>query len=400
MGVKCAAGNSVDDLWQTVSTGRATASRLGSEHLCEGTACLGCPDSTFDPGTYFEPHELRRMDRIHSLALSAAIDAFESVKGDLAPVERRGAVVGVGHGATGFMEEQFQKLFTEGPRRISPSSIPIGMQNSVAAHASIRFGLGGPCLTVATACSSGSTAIGQAMRLLQQGDADMVLAGGCDASLTPGGTAFFSRMKALSMRLEDPATASRPFDQDRDGFVLSEGASFLVLERASDAIAQHRGPAPLLLGYGMSSDAHHLVAPDEDGAGAIRAMLLALDDATLRPSDICHVNAHGTSTPMNDKTEARAISEVFGDYAVPVTAPKGSTGHLLGGSGALEAIISILSLENRLVPPISGFAIPDPDMTLDLVNKRPRQIRHGGVALSNSFGFGGHNSCLVLSSAT
>jgi 3-oxoacyl-[acyl-carrier-protein] synthase II len=234
------------------------------------------------------------------------------------------------------------------------------------------------------------------MRLLQSGDADIVLAGGCDASITPSGMAFFTRMNAMSTRLSDPDGASRPFDQERDGFVLSEGAAFLVLERASDAVSHHRLPAPLLLGYGSSSDAHHLVAPDSAGAGAIRAMHLALSDAGIDPSDVSHVNAHGTSTPKNDSTEAQAISKVFGDYAIPVTAPKGSTGHLLGGSGALEAIVSILSLEHRLVPPVSGFEVPDPDMTLDVVQGRPRSIENAGPVVSNSFGFGGHNSCLVL----
>jgi 3-oxoacyl-[acyl-carrier-protein] synthase II len=269
------------------------------------------------------------------------------------------------------------------------------MPSSVAAHLSLRFGFQGPCLTVSAACASGAAAIGEGVELLRRGAADVVLAGGVDSLVGYGAMCCFMRLDAMSRNVGCPDVASRPFDADRDGFVMGEGAGFVVLQRLEDISAPGPEPLGLVLGHASSADAHHLVAPSPDGEGAVRCMALALADAGVGPCDLAHVNAHGTSTVLNDRAEAAALAALFAGSCPPVTAVKGSTGHMIAGSGAAEAIVSLISLRDRLVPPVAGLRTLDPDFDLDVVRGTPR-AGAPGYALSNSFGFGGANTALVL----
>jgi 3-oxoacyl-[acyl-carrier-protein] synthase II len=282
--------------------------------------------------------------------------------------------------------------------RVSPFLVPMMMANATAAHIGMHFGFNGANLCVTTACAAGAHAIGEAARLIREGAADVVIAGGTEAAITPVGLAAFHRMGALSGRGDDPARASRPFDKDRDGFVMGEGAGFLVLEPWDRAVARGARILGEVAGYARTCDAFHITAPAPGGAGAVASMQQALDDAGLSPSAVGHVNAHGTSTPLNDASEAEAIVKVFGDDAPPVTSIKGCTGHLIGAAGAVEAIAALLSLSNRMVPPTANHEEPEPAITVDVVNGTPRPLadRDRVAAVSNSFGFGGHNATLVL----
>jgi 3-oxoacyl-[acyl-carrier-protein] synthase II len=269
------------------------------------------------------------------------------------------------------------------------------MPSSVAAHLSLRFGFEGPCVTVSAACASGAAAIGEGVELLRRGAADIVLTGGVDSLVNYGAMCCFMRLDAMSRNVSFPELASRPFDTDRDGFVMGEGAGFAVLKRLEDVCPSGPEPLGLVLGHAATADAHHLVAPSPDGAGAARCMALALADAGVQPRDLAHVNAHGTSTVLNDRAEAAALQALFGRSCPPVMAIKGSTGHMIAGSGAVEAIVSLISLRHRLVPPVAGLRTIDPDFNLDVVHGTPRE-GPPGYALSSSFGFGGANTALVL----
>ncbi len=396
-GVKAPGGTTVDELWASLCAGRSTAAPYHDERWGPAPRLLACSVEGFDPAAYVTAAEARRMDRSHLLAIGAAQDAMDGVVGAPRPPPERCAVVcGVGYGVAALVEQQVTTLFDRGLRGISPLAIPMAMPSSVDAHLSLRFGFAGPCSTVSTACASGADAIGQGVELLRRGAADLVLAGGVDALLTYTIVSLFLRMEVMSANVARPERASRPFDVDRDGFVMGEGAGFVVLQRAEDAEAAGRDTLGLVTGYGACAEAHHLVAPDPDGAGARRAMALALDDAGTAPAAISHVNAHGTSTRLNDLTEARAVTAVFGEDAPPVTSVKGTTGHLIGGSGAVECIVGLRSLQERLVPPVAGLQTLDPEITLDVVQGAPRAIGPG-PCLSSSFGFGGHDAVLVLS---
>ena len=313
-GVKAPGGTTVDELWASLSRGRSTAAPYHDERWGPAPRLLACSVEGFDPAAYVTAAEARRMDRSHLLAIGAAQDAMDGVVGAPRPPPERCAVVcGVGYGVAALVEQQVTTLFDRGLRGISPLAIPMAMPSSVDAHLSLRFGFAGPCSTVSTACASGADAIGQGVELLRRGAADLVLAGGVDALLTYTIVSLFLRMEVMSANVAQPERASRPFDVDRDGFVMGEGAGFVVLQRAEDAEAAGRDTLGLVTGYGACAEAHHLVAPDPDGAGARRAMALALDDAGTAPAAISHVNAHGTSTRLNDLTEARAVTAVFGE---------------------------------------------------------------------------------------
>ena len=393
-GVKTPAGNDVGELWENLSTGRPSAEVFEDDRLPQGAAALVCRVSGFDPGAYLTPVEVRRLDRSHALAIGAAADALAQC-GELPVPARRAVVCGIGLGAAATYEEQVSRLLERGAHGVSPLTIPMVMPSSVAAHLSLRFGFGGPCLTVSAACASGAAAIGEGVELLRRGAADIVLAGGVDSLVNYGAMCCFMRLDAMSRNVSCPGLASRPFDTDRDGFVMGEGAGFVVLQRLEDVRASGPEPLGLVLGHASSADAHHLVAPSPDGEGALRCMALALADAGVQPCDLAHVNAHGTSTVLNDRAEAAALTDLLGASCPPVTAVKGSTGHMIAGSGAVEAIVSLVSLRQRLVPPVAGLRTVDPDFDLDFVQRTPRQ-RPRGYALSNSFGFGGTNTALVL----
>ena len=393
-GVKTPAGNSTGELWENLCAGRPSAEVFSDPRLPPGTAALVCRVRGFDPAAYLTPVEVRRLDRSHALAIGAAADALGQC-GELPEAARRAVVCGIGLGAAATYEEQVSRLLGQGVRGVSPLTIPMVMPSSVAAHLSLRFGFAGPSVTVSAACASGAAAIGEGVELLRRGAADVVLAGGVDSLVNYGALCCFMRLDAMSRNVSCPGLASRPFDADRDGFVMGEGAGFVVLQRLGDVSTSGSGPLGLVLGHASSADAHHLVAPSPDGGGAVRCMALALADAGAGPSDVAHVNAHGTSTVLNDRAEAAALTALFAGSCPPVTAVKGSTGHMIAGSGAVEAIVSLISLQHRLVPPVAGLRTIDPDLGLDVVQGTPRAGRPG-YALSNSFGFGGANTALVL----
>ena len=393
-GVKTPAGNGVGELWRNLCAARPSAEVFEDDRLPPGTAALVCRVSGFDPAAHLTPIEVRRLDRSHALAIGAAADALGQCAALPEPA-RRAVVCGVGLGAASTYEEQASRLLGQGVRGLSPLTIPMVMPSSVAAHLSLRFGFGGPCLTVSAACASGAAAIGEGVELLRRGAADVVLAGGVDSLVGYGAMCCFMRLDAMSRNVGCPDLASRPFDADRDGFVMGEGAGFVVLQRLEDISASGPEPLGLVLGHASSADAHHLVAPSPDGEGAVRCMALALADAGVQPRDLAHVNAHGTSTVLNDRAEAAALAALFDGACPPVMAVKGSTGHMIAGSGAVEAIVSLISLRHRVVPPVAGLRTVDPGFDLDVIQGTPRE-GPPGYALSNSFGFGGANTALVL----
>lgn len=346
----------------------------------------------FDPKQYYEdPKAIRRADRFEQFAYAAATEAMEQAGALTADPERCGVLIGTGIGGVETHEEQTLVLDQKGGRRVSPFTVPMMMANAGAAAVSIRFGFQGPCESLATACATGTHAIGTAARWIQWGLCDAVIAGGSEAAMTGVAINGFSNMKALS-----PSGVSRPFDANRDGFVISEGGAVVVLEDWSQAEARGAKIIGEVLGSSSLADAHHITAPAPEGRGAIRCMKAALADAGLAADAIVHVNAHGTSTPLNDAAEAQGLAQVFGTPGPIVTSTKGVTGHSLGAAGALEAIAVLLAMEHRLVPPTDGLDGLDPALPpIDVVQKEPRPWTPG-PSLSNSFGFGGHNGTLVL----
>ena len=397
-GVKAPGGSTVDDLWASVRNGASHATVYTDERLGPEVAVLVSRIESFDPNPYLPPTELRRLDRAHHLALAAVLDATDAFDGALPPPERRAVVVGTGSAATVTHAEQLLRLHEGGLRALSPLALPVAMPASVAAAISMRVRAEGPCLTLSTACASGAMAIGEGAELLRRHAADIVIAGGVDAMIAYHIVAGFVRLDAMSRNTSEPELASRPFDRDRDGFVLGEGAGFVVLERLDEAERAGRNILGTVHGYATTADAHHLVAPHPGGAGPLRCMAAALTDAGITPDVVTHVNSHGTSTVLNDRAEAAAMSSLFGATAAvpPVTATKGSTGHLMGASGAVEAIVSLCAIRDALVPPTAGLRELDPELgPLDVVHGQPRKLVPG-LALSNSFAFGGVNVSLVL----
>ncbi len=345
----------------------------------------------WDPLPYFDnPKEARRADRVEQFALAAAAEAFEHAGMPTVESHRFGTVYATGVGGLRSTEEQIGVLLTKGERRVSPFLVPMMMPNAPGAAISMRYGLRGPNETITTACAASTHAIGYAARLIAWGMCDAVVTGGTESAGCPIGVASFGNMTALST-----SGSSRPFDVDRDGFVLGEGAATLILEEWSAAESRGANILGEVLGAASNADAHHITAPAPGGTGAIACMRLALDDAGLEPGDIGHINAHGTSTPLNDAAEAAAVTEVFGERAVPVTSTKGVTGHALGAAGALEAVAMLLAMEHGLIPPTAGTTTIDPDFTIDLVVGTARSWKPG-PSISNSLGFGGHNGSIIL----
>ena len=388
------------------------------DHLIAGKSGAG-PITRFDASAYetrfacevqgfttegvLDRKEAKRMDRFVQYAVVATHEAIRSSGLDLNAIDRdrAGVIIGSGIGGMETFEEQHTNLIQKGPGRVSPFFIPMMIVDMAAGQISIHFGFKGPNFATVSACASGAHAIGEALRLIRAGDADLMVAGGSEATITPMALAGFGNARALSTRNGDPQRASRPFDQDRDGFVIGEGAAVLILE--TEDHARRRGAPPLceLAGYGTSGDAYHMTAPCVDGEGAARAMARALDDSHLAGQDVQYVNAHGTSTPAGDPAEVQAIKTVFGDHAhrLMISSTKSMTGHLLGAAGGLEAVATALTLARGIIPPTINLEKPDPKCDLDFV---PNQARTHRVtaALSNSFGFGGHNVTLALRSAT
>jgi 3-oxoacyl-[acyl-carrier-protein] synthase II len=383
--------------WEGVLSGISAAS---TDPILEGIPVnFSCRVPGFDAAVLLGRKAARRLDRFVQLAIVAAREAVADSGLDPHTWDgtRVAVVIGCGMGGTPTWEEQHRRLLEHGPGKVSPMLIPMLVPNMVAGHLAMEFGATGPNLVTATACASGATAIGVARDLLRSGACDIVITGGTEGGLTPLSIAGFAQMGALSTRVDDPQGASRPFDVGRDGFVAGEAAGILVLERAPDARARGARVRANLAGYGATADAHHETAPDPAGGGAERAMRLAIADAGLTPADIDHVNAHGTSTPLNDVSEARTLRRVLGDR-FSVTSTKGVTGHTLGAAGAIEAAFSVLTIEQGLIPPTANLESQDPEIDVDVVAKAPREERVRTV-MSDSFGFGGQNAVLVLSAA-
>ena len=395
LGVKTPAGCDLGTFWDTLLAGRSTAAPIRRIDPAALPVRFACEVTDFDPATYFDSKETRRTDRVAQLAFGAAADALADA-GELgADPARCGVVAAAGVGGLITQEEQEYNLFSRGPSRVSPMLVPMMMPNAAAALVGLKLGWTGPNFCIATACAGGSHAIGEAARLIREGSADVVLGGGSEACVTPIAIAAFARMGALSTRNDEPTLASRPFDVDRDGFVMGEGAGFVVLESWDRAVARGAHIYGEVAGYGRNSDAYHVTAPAPGGAGAAHCMRLALADAGLEPSEVGQVNAHGTSTDLNDAAEAEAVVKVFGEHTLPVWSAKGSIGHLIAAAGAVEAVAAMLSMRDGLIPPTTNHERAEPELAIDVVAGEPRKLAAAPV-VSNSFGFGGHNASLVL----
>jgi 3-oxoacyl-[acyl-carrier-protein] synthase II len=408
LGVKTPAGQTVDELWENLLAAKTMAAPVTQFDHTGHSVTIACEVRDFDPEPYVGAKEVRRTDRAALLAVAAAADAIADANGApgsgttvadvedvlAAPPHRRAVVAGSGVGGIRTLEDQVLNYAANGPRRTSPFLVPMMMANAPAAAIAIRHGWTGPNLAIATACATGANSIGEGVRLVRDGMADVVICGGTEASVSQVAMSAFARMGALSK--SDPSIASRPFDVDRNGFVMGEGAAFVVVETLEHALARGAHIHGEILGYGMTCDAHHITSPLDDGAGAAACIEVALNDAGLEPSAIGHVNAHGTSTPQNDAAEAAAIAKVFGERAVPVTSIKGVTGHLIGAAGAVEAVTALLAATRGLVPPTANHK--SCDLPIDVVAGEPREIEPA-PALSTSFAFGGHNAALIVGPA-
>jgi 3-oxoacyl-[acyl-carrier-protein] synthase II len=399
MGAITPLGLNIDTTWEGLITGKSGIDYI-TQFDAEGFETrIAAEVRGFEPTDYLGRKEARRMDRFSQMAVVAAMQAVEGAKLEINDGIRDevGVLVGCGIGGLITLSEQMGVLIERGPNKISPFLVPMMISDMASAQVSIAFGARGPNFCPTSACSSGSDAIGTAYEIIKRGDAQAMLTGGAEAVITPIGVAGFIANRALSSQNDPPQKASRPFDAERDGFVMGEGAAVFVLEDL--AFAQKRGAHILaeITGYGASSDAIHITAPAEDGAGAARAMRMAIHKAGLEPTDIDYINAHGTSTPLNDKIETIAIKSVCGDHAyrIPISSTKSMTGHLLGAAGAVEGMVCIKVIETGIIPPTINYTTPDPDCDLDYVPNQARQAKVS-VAMSNSFGFGGHNSVLVF----
>jgi 3-oxoacyl-[acyl-carrier-protein] synthase II len=396
-------GSDVESTWQKVTKGESGIGPITLFDAGDLKTRIAGEIKEFDPVSYFGNKESRRLSRVTQLALATAEQAIDDANIALenADRDRIGVLVGSGMGSMEPIISNTHTLSNRGPRRVSPFFVPMMLADTPAAAISINYGLCGPNMSVATACATGNNVLGEAAVTIRRGAADVMIAGGTEACILPLAMAGFSIMGALSTRNEAPQQASRPFDKDRDGFVVAEGAAMLVLEELNHALARKATIYGELLGYGSSSDAHHISQPASDGTGAAKAIRSALDDAGLAAQDIDYINAHGTSTYLNDQAESAAIKIAFGEFAyqVPISSTKSMHGHLLGATGALEAIICLKSLQTNLLPPTINYQTPDPGCDLDYVpNKaRPSELR---VVMSNSFGLGGHNATIILADYT
>jgi 3-oxoacyl-[acyl-carrier-protein] synthase II len=392
-------GNDVAQYWEGLRSGRNGVAAItlfdASRHACRFAAEV----KNFEPAGWLEPKEAKRWDRFCQFGVVAAKQAVQDAGLSIDDSNRNRVGVSIGSGVGGLlmMETQAQVLNDRGPDRVTPFCVPMMIPNMATGLTAIALGARGPSSAVATACAAGSNAIGDAFRQIQLGLADVMVCGGAESAITPLGVAAFASAKALSFRNDDPATASRPFDLERNGFVIGEGAGMLVLESLDHALARGATPLAEIVGYGTTCDAHHITSPSPGGVGGAEAMRLTLVDARLQPEDVDYVNAHGTSTQANDSNETAAIKSALGDRArqIPVSSTKSMTGHLLGGSGGIEAVASVLAIGHNLVPPTINYHTPDPACDLDVVPNVARD-HPVNVVLSNSFGFGGHNVCLAF----
>lgn len=399
MGLVTALGESLTVFWDNIRAGKSGVKLIEGFDTEGYPVKIGGEICNFDPANYIDKRQAKRIDRFALFALASAISAVKDSGLDLSKIDkdRVGVIMGSGIGGLGELEKEHKKLIERGPSRVSPFCVPKLMVNAASANVSIHFGLRGPNTSVVTACASGPHAIGDAFRHVQFGMADIMVSGGCEAALTGLGLASFCSLKALSTRNDQPEQASRPFDRDRDGFILGEGGAVVVLEEYEHAKKRGARIYAELLGFGMTGDGSHITAPEPSGAGASKAMALAMKDACIDTSDVDYINAHGTSTQLNDISETNAIKKVFKDDArkVAISSTKSHLGHLLGASGAVELVVTALAVHNGMIPPTINLENPDPQCDLDYTPKvaRDADIKY---AMSNSFGFGGHNASLVI----
>jgi len=398
VGVVTCTGIGAEAMWASLAAGLSGITPISHFDASEFATRFAGYVHDFDPSSILDSKEARRMSRFQQFAMVAADEAMkdaglEIVDDELAP--RAGCIIGSGIGGLQTMEEQTAVLLERGPGRISPFLVPMMIVDLAAGHVSIRYGLKGVNYAPVSACATGNHALGEAFEAIRRNDADVIVAGGFDAGVTPLGVAGFCAARALSTRNDDPKAASRPWSASRDGFVIAEGGALLVLEEWEHAKARGAAIRAELVGYGASADAYHITAPAPDGSGAMRSMSMALAKADLSPSDVDYVNAHGTSTPVGDLAETNAIKKVFGADTPLVSSTKSMMGHMLGGAGAAEAVACIMAMRHGLVPPTINLTDPDPECDLDYV---PNVARHTSVdvAMSNSFGFGGHNATLIF----
>lgn len=400
MGCVSPVGNNIKETWDALLAGKSGAAPITAFDASAHKTKFAAEVKGFEPVALFGSREARKMDRFTQFATAATLEALESAnfKIDESNRDRVGILIGTGIGGIITLLEQYDVLRERGPERVSPFLIPMMIADGAAGNIAIRVGARGPNMSLATACASGTNSLGEAAEMIRRGSADAMIAGASEAAITAVSMAGMNVMTALSTRNNDPQRASRPFDKDRDGFLMGEGSAVLILE--SQEHAEARGAKILceFAGYGTSDDAHHISAPAENGAGAAISMRLALENAALKPEDISYINAHGTSTYLNDKSETAAIKTVFGEqaYNTPISSTKSMTGHLLGASGALEGVVSALAIMNSILPPTINYETPDPVCDLDYVPNHPRKTVVNHV-MSNSFGFGGHNATLIMS---
>ena len=400
IGVLTPIGNELETFWRNLQNGVSGIGRITAFDTSAFDCQIAGEVRNFEPKNYFaNPKDVRRTDRYTHLAMAAAKMAMQDSGVDLEKVNRHrfGSIISSGIGGLNTLEDQHTVLMTKGPSRVSAFTIPMLISNMASGFVSMEYGLQGPNFCIVTACATSNNAIGESWRMIKFGDADIFLAGGAEASIVRIGLAGFSAMKALSTRNAEPERASRPFDRDRDGFVMGEGAGIVVVEELEHAKARGAKIYCELTGYGLSADAHHMTAPPPDGEGAVRAMRMALDHAKTTPDQVDYINAHATSTGLGDICETRAIKTVFGDYAnkVSISATKSMTGHLLGGAGAVETAACALAIRDSVIPPTINLENPDPECDLDYTAKVAKQ-KKVRIAVNNSFGFGGHNATLVV----
>lgn len=400
VGLVSPVGVGTEQTWAALRNGQGGIGPITAFDASSFSCRIAGQINDFDPLDYMDRKEARRMGRFTHFAIAASEFALEAAGLKITPekAERAGVYIGSGIGGLETIEREHKVFLEKGPSRISPFFIPAHIVNLAAGNVSIRTGAKGPNSATATACTTSAHAIGDSFRIIQRGDADVMICGGAEACVTPMGIGGFAAMRALSRRNDEPHRASRPWDAGRDGFIVGEGSGILILEELEVA---RRRDVPILaeiVGYGMSSDAFHITAPPEDGDGAVRVMSIALAEAGLRPDQIDYINAHGTSTPVGDKVEAIAVKRCFGEHAhkLAVSSTKSMTGHLLGGAGGVEAGVTVLAIRDRIVPPTINYEVPDAECDLDWVPNKARTMEIN-YALSNSFGFGGTNGCLIFS---
>jgi 3-oxoacyl-[acyl-carrier-protein] synthase II len=399
IGLVCGSGNTTEEVWSSLLAGRSAIGSITRFDVSAFPVRIASEIKNFDPLKFFEKKEVKKMDVFIHYAVAAAQEAVDDsgLRITEENATRIGSYIGSGIGGFGVIEREHEKFLKGGPGKISPFFIPAAIVNLAAGQVSIRFRAKGPNSATCTACSTGAHAVGDSFKIIQRGDADAMICGGAEAAITPMGVGGFAAMRALSTRNNDPEHSSRPFDADRDGFVIGEGAGTLILEELEHAKKRGAKIYAEMVGYGMSSDAFHITQPSEDGDGAVRVMTNAIKDAGIETHEVDYINAHGTSTHYNDKLETMAIKRVFGDsaYSIPVSSTKSMMGHLLGAAGGVEAGIIALALRDQIAPPTANYEKPDPDCDLDYVPNAARRIQMR-YALSNSFGFGGTNAALLM----